>query len=128
MHDRDFFDILRDIFTNKRAKEFRKKYWNLKQLDRIEYSLHYQEIRKKHMNFSSIPFLWTLFFLNTGLLMFTILAYHLIGESVIPLIKVLPKVAWVSAFAWTLVFFGDTISFLNGINAFKKLRKRFNLN
>ncbi len=113
------------MFANKKYKERLRKFWKLKQLDRIEYLLHFKTMREDFSPFS--PTVTNmLFILNITLFLFGTL--FLIAFKSVALLQITPKIFYISIWLIGVSIFLDIIINSSKTKAIFKLRERFNLN
>ncbi len=110
---------------NKKDSEREKKFWNLKQLDRIEYMLEFKTIRDYFSPFSYIIFNF-LFLVNIILFLFATL--FLIAFRSTFYIQIVPLFFKVSAFVLIATVIIDVVNYFSKNKEIFKLRERFNLN
>lgn len=126
---KDIFDIignaLRSTFTNTKDEQREKKFWKLKQGDRIEYVLHLERI-SEYFQGSFYSFLNFIFLVNFGVLLLSILMY--IGFESVALIGVLGGIVKVSIIFLGVVLVCDIAGYFLKRKAIFKLRERFDLN
>ncbi len=112
------------MFLNKKDKEREKKFWNLKQLDRIEYMLEFKSI-KDYFSPSSYLILNFLFLVNIILFLFATL--FLIAFRSTSLIQIVPIILKLSILLLVISIFLDIKNIFSKNKEIFKLRKRFNL-
>ena len=117
--------MINRIFTSKKHEEREKKFWKLKQLDRIEYTMQIRIIRKYfEPTFSET--LNLIFMMNIILILFATL--FLIAFKSVAIIQITPIIFKISVLLLAISLFWDIYQYGLKVKAIFKLRERFNLN
>lgn len=117
--------MINRIFTSKRHEEREKKFWKLKKLDRIEYTMHIRSIRE-YFELTFLETFSSIFVLNIILILFATLL--LIAFKSVDLIQILPTFLKLSVFLLAISLSWDIIKYTLKVKAIFKVRERFNLN
>ena len=117
--------MINRIFTSKRHEEREKKFWKLKQLDRIEYMMHIGKIREYFTGSFTENFNF-IFIINIILILFGTL--FLIAFKSVAIIQIVPAILKMSVFLLAISLSWDIFQYGLKVKAIFKLRERFNLN
>lgn len=120
---KDIFDNLRDLFTNERVEDRTKKFWSMKQLDRIEYFLLKNDIRYRNRAINFLSSLETLLFINFFVLIIAFNSYLAMDSKI--LFEVCETIMKVSLFVLGAMLFVDLVTIVNRKIMFNRLDKRF---
>ncbi len=115
---------LKDMITNRKAKEREARFWKLKQADRIEYVLHLKRIDDYYPSLA-FPIINTAFIANIVLWLFATL--FIIAFDSTKLVYSLPLVFKVSLMGIWIAFVIDGFRLWDKSKTVSGLRKRFNL-
>ena len=115
---------LKDMITNRKAKEKEARFWKLKQGDRIEYVLNLNRI-ENHYPSLFIPVMNVFFIVNIVLWLFATL--FIIAFDSTKLVYSLPLVFKVSLMGIWIAFVIDGFRLWDKSKTVSGLRKRFNL-
>ncbi len=122
--NKNLMDALKDMITNRKAKEREAKFWKLKQSNRIEYVLHLERINSYYPSLF-VLMVDTVFIVNIVLWLFATL--FIIAFDSTKLIYILVPVLKVSLMGIWITFVIDIFRSFDKSKTISRLRKRFNL-